>query len=560
MSSQGTLVVVDDTAETLSLLFRVLTQAGYQVRPSDSGELALAAVAASPPELILLDIRMPGLDGFEVCRRLKANEASRDIPVLFLSALGETAERVEGLRLGAVDFITKPFQAEELLARVRTHLEIRRLRARLQARVEGQEEDLRRVNTQLRKELAERERAETEKERLEAQYRQLQKADGLRRMAGGVAHHFNNRLHSVILNLDLARRALPPDTEVADFLTEAYQSTRSAADLSRQMVTYLGRTRCRRELLDLSEACRRSVPALQTAANSPGMLHVDLPVPGPAVEADASQVEQMLVHLVTNAREALGNRAGTIRLSVKQIPASDLPVLNRVPIEWSPHDADYACIEVADTGCGIAAADLDKIFDPFFSSKSQDRGLGLPVVLGIARAHFGAVAVRSQPGQGSLFQVLLPVSSAAQVSPDSQAPSRSNADVPVTLLLVDDDPLVRQSTADVLTHLRYRVLQAGDGVEGLEVFRKHRDQIRCVLCDLTLPRMDGWKTLTAMRQLAPRIPVILTSGYTEAEAMEGNHPQLPQSFLGKPYDVAALLEAVKHALSDGPPPGARQDC
>jgi DNA-binding response OmpR family regulator len=162
MNTKGTILVVDDTPVNLKLLVGTLTANGYQVLPADSGELALASVEARLPELILLDICMPGLDGFEVCRRLRARAESRDIPVMFISATRESAERVEGLRLGAVDFITKPLQREELLARVQTHLELRRLRVRLEQQADG----LRQVNEQLQTELAERKRTEVERDQL----------------------------------------------------------------------------------------------------------------------------------------------------------------------------------------------------------------------------------------------------------------------------------------------------------------------------------------------------------------------------------------------------------
>ena len=162
MTAKGTILVVDDSPVNLKLLVHTLTTNGYQVLSADSGERALAAVSAGLPELILLDIRMPGLDGFEVCRRLRAQEGSRDIPVVFISASGERAERVEGLKLGAVDFITKPVQREELLARVQTHLELRRLRVRLEQQADG----LRQANEQLQRDIIERKRAEAERDQL----------------------------------------------------------------------------------------------------------------------------------------------------------------------------------------------------------------------------------------------------------------------------------------------------------------------------------------------------------------------------------------------------------
>jgi two-component system cell cycle sensor histidine kinase/response regulator CckA len=208
-------------------------------------------------------------------------------------------------------------------------------------------------------------------------------------------------------------------------------------------------------------------------------------------------------------------------------------------------------MEVVDEGSGIAANDIEELFDPFFSSKFTGRGLGLSVVLGIVRAHEGAVTVDTAPGRGSTFRVFLPVSAEKVIRQPDQAAQSPEIDGGGTVLLVEDEPMVRKLGQSALTSLGFEVLLAKDGVEAVEVFRQHRDEVRCVLCDLTMPRMNGWETLAALRKLAPGLPVILASGYDKADVMVGNHPELPQAFLSKPYQLQELRDAIGCALQHG---------
>jgi len=208
-------------------------------------------------------------------------------------------------------------------------------------------------------------------------------------------------------------------------------------------------------------------------------------------------------------------------------------------------------MEVVDAGSGIADEDIERLFDPFFSSKFTGRGLGLSVVLGIAQSHGGAVTVETAPGRGSTFRVFLPLSAERVIRQPDQAAQSLEIDGGGTVLLVDDEPMVRKVGEGALTRLGFAVLLAKDGVEAVEVFRQHRDEVRCVLCDLTMPRMNGWETLTALRKLAPGLPVILASGYDRAYVMAGDHPELPQAFLSKPYQLQGLRDAIGRALVHG---------
>ncbi len=396
--------------------------------------------------------------------------------------------------------------------------------------------------------ITERKQAEAEKEKLEAQNRQLQKSESLGRMARAIAHHFNNQLQAVMMNLEMAMDDLPGNAGPVGNLTQAMQSARKAAEVSSLMLTYLGQTLCKHEPLDLSEACQRHLLMLRAVMPQRVVLETDLPPGGPTISANVNQIQQVLTNLVTNAWEASGDGRCAIRLTVKTVTAADIPAANRFPTDWQPQDNAYASLEVADAGCGIADNDIETLFDPFFSTKFTGRGLGLAVVLGIVRAHHGVITVASEPGRGSVFQVFLPLSAEAvsqKPVPVAHAPKTAGGG---TMLVVEDELVVRKVVMLALQRLGFAVLEAADGVEAVEVFRQHRDEISCVLCDLSMPRMDGWETLTALRQLTPGIPVILASGYSETEVMERDHLELPQAFLSKPYQIQALGDAIRRAL------------
>jgi signal transduction histidine kinase/ActR/RegA family two-component response regulator len=397
--------------------------------------------------------------------------------------------------------------------------------------------------------------AEVEKEKLAVLNRQLEKTESLGRMAGAIAHHFNNQLQAVMLNLEMATINPPRTVGPVEGLSAAMLSARKAAEVSTLMLTYLGHGQGKHEPLDLAEVCLRSLPLLRAAMPQSVALESDLPSPGPGVSADSDQLQQILTNLVTNAWEASDRGRGPIRLSVKTVAAADISrsAGSRFPIDWQPQASAsaYAFLEVADSGCGIAAKEIEKLFDPFFTTKFTGRGLGLSVVLGIARSHGGFVTVESESGRGSTFRVFFPVSAEAVPRKPAQAsvgPISKNIRPSATVLVVEDEPVVRTTLARVLESSGFTVLEAEDGVVAVEIFCQHRDEIGCVLCDLTMPRMNGWETLTALRQLMPGIGVILASGYSEAQAMEGDHPERPQVFLHKPYEVKALLNAIHQIL------------
>jgi CheY-like chemotaxis protein len=275
-----------------------------------------------------------------------------------------------------------------------------------------------------------------------------------------------------------------------------------------------------------------------------------LPASGPIVCANAGQIQQILTSLLTNAQEATGESQGVINLTLKTVTLTDIPASKRFPVDWQTKESTYACLEVADAGSGIADRDIEKLFDPFFTTKFTGRGMGLSVVLGIVQAHGGGVTVESKSGQGSVFRVFLPVSTEEVLcQPEKMVPAPRSADSG-TVLLIEDEEQVRNMAQKMLIRLGYKVVEAKDGVEAMAIFKMHQDEIRCVLSDLTMPRMNGWDTLAALRNISPNIPVILSSGYDEAQVMAGEHPDQPSAFLGKPYQLKGLRETINRVLTD----------
>lgn len=270
-------------------------------------------------------------------------------------------------------------------------------------------ENLRQSNEALAREIRERKQAEDEKEKLEAQNRQLQKAESLGRMAGAIAHTLNNKLSAVIGNLELALMDLPEGAESTQSLTAGMHVAKKTAEISAQMLTYLGQTHGKREPLDLSATCLRCLPVLQAVMPKNVSLETQLPTPGPEIFADVDQIQQILTNLMTNAWEAVGEDQGIITLAVSTVSPVIIASTHCYPVDWKPLNQVHACLQLMDTGCGISEKDFQSLFDPYFSHKFTGRGLGLAVVLGIVRAHGGGVTVESKPGRGSTFRVYLPM-------------------------------------------------------------------------------------------------------------------------------------------------------
>ena len=260
--------------------------------------------------------------------------------------------------------------------------------------------------------ITERRQLEKQQQRLQTQVNQLAKAESLGRMAGAIAHNFNNMLAVVLGNLEILSDTIV-DGQEAKCLRDSVQAAWKASELSRAMLTYLGSSAGEKKTLDLARLCARQVTWLMRAKPDQIATITDLPEEGPSVLSSHEAVEQILSSLLVNAWEAIGEEAGTVRVSVYAVGPGKIAGRHRYPLDWRPKESSYACIEVTDDGCGIAKGDMEKLFDPFFTTKFTGRGMGLSVVLGIVRAHDGVVVVSSRIGIGTTLRVYLPEYSVA---------------------------------------------------------------------------------------------------------------------------------------------------
>jgi len=389
----------------------------------------------------------------------------------------------------------------------------------------------------------------TEKKKIDRQLSQVQKAKSLGRMAGAVAHHFNNQLSVVMGNLELVLDDLPDDAEDREVLLQAFEAANKAADQSREMLRYIGHISGNKTTIDMSDVCRQSLPLLQSTVTKGVLSNVDFPDSGPFIHADAGQIQQVLTNLFTNAQESLPENQGKIGLMIKTVSNDDISTSNRFPLDWQPQDIPYACLEISDTGCGISRKDIGKLFDPYFSTKFTGRGMGLSVIIGILKTHGGCITVDSEPGRGSVFRAYLPVKTEIKsVKHEKVTTPKGSFKNGSKVLLIEDDASVRNMAKAMITRLGYAVIEAQDGIEAVRLFQEHQNEIGCVISDLTMPRMNGWETLTELRRMEADVPVILASGYDKESVMAGDHPELPQAFLNKPYSMGALKEVLMKVI------------
>ncbi|MCP4750512.1 MAG: response regulator [Proteobacteria bacterium] len=393
-----------------------------------------------------------------------------------------------------------------------------------------------------------RKRAQEDKLALERRLQRVEKDESLSRMASAVAHHFNNMLAVTIGNLEMAMENLPLGTDLAESLDEAQKAARSAAEMSGLMLTFLGQSWGKPKLLDLSDFCRRQLTRLRAAMPPDVHLETELLSPGPVINADPAQLRQVLSALFTNAWEAMNGSAGEVRVSVDTVEAADIPGGRRFPVKWAPSAGARARLAISDTGRGMDAETVNRIFDPFYTDKFTGRGLGLAVTLGIVKGCNGAITVESEPDRGSTFQVFLPLSGERVPRPEGAKAIETQYIAGETVLLVENNEAVRNMAKVMLERIGFKILTARDGPEAVEIFRENREDIRLVISDLSMPGMDGWETLDLLRSIRPDIPVILVSDNDEALVMAEDHPEQPQAFMHKPFRMKTLKEILGRVL------------
>ncbi|HXS97053.1 MAG TPA: response regulator [Candidatus Limnocylindrales bacterium] len=605
MEEKRTILVVDDNHGSRYAMTRILETSNFAVKEADTGKEALRIARAEMPDLVVLDVHLPDIDGFEVCRILKAEPDTSRIPVLHITAShANGADMVRGLENGAESYLTEPVEPEVVVATIRTILRsrsfeeaarsmaiewqstfdaitdgvavvgldgrIQRFNATMARLLRRQQEELAgavcyqlwgtlpaekqpffRALTSKRRESIEleydsrllsvtvdpvlNENGEptgavhivsdiSEKRRLEEQFRESQKFETIGTLAAGVAHDFNNLLTSIMGNASLILTELPEESPIRGKLTDVVAASERAAHLTKQLLAYSGKGRHMMQKLDLSNLVERTRGLVEASVPKKVQLELNLAHDLPRIDGDFNQLQQVVLNLVSNAAEAIGDESGVVTLATGALEGQ-------------------VYVEVRDTGCGMDSDTKTRIFDPFFTTKFTGRGLGLAAVAGIARGHQASIHVTSAPGQGSAFRILFPAELAGRTKPAAEAPVAGNG----TVLVVDDEEMVRRIAQATLEIRGYKVLLANNGLDAINQARRH-PEISLVLLDLTMPVMGGEEAIDQILEVRPNVKVVVSTGYDQREAFVRFNRKQVAGFLQKPYTSRQLGEKIDSVL------------
>jgi len=665
-----TVLIIDDNVNNLATLSDYLAEYDFEVLVAPNGEQGLLRVQLVKPDLILLDIVMPGMDGFETCRRLKANPDTQAIPVIFLTALTETEHKIKGFELGAVDYITKPLQREEVLARVFTHLRLHVMTERLEQTVQVRTAELRQTNRWLQQEVAERKRAEaalreneakyrhlveyandgilivqdgriaygnryltqlcdftleealgrpftefvapdevsklvdyyrrrmagevipqvyesairhrdgrsidvelnislttyqgqpaaqvivrdittrkqaeTERTRLLAQIQQQDRLAAIGQLAAGIVHDFNNIMATITLYAQMTARTPSIPAPIRERMLTINQQAQHATNLIRQILDFSRKAEIESRIVDLLPFLIQQVQLFKRTL--PENIDITLiSAPGAyRVNADPTSIQQMLMNLVVNARDAMpGGGELQLRLAHCHVADGDTPPVSQLSV------GDWIRFDISDSGIGMPEEVRAHLFEPFFTTKplGKGTGLGLAQVRSIVTAHHGEITVTSEVGRGTTFTFYLPaLASSAEESLPATEPSLTQGKGAL-ILVVEDDPSARRALVESLEFLDYRTLEAVNGEDALAVLTQHGADIALILTDVVMPSMGGIALVEALRKRQWDKPVLLVTGHPLRDELATLQPIFPVDWISKPPTVDMLVTKVARSLS-----------
>jgi two-component system, cell cycle sensor histidine kinase and response regulator CckA len=675
------ILIVDDVQDNLTSLKAVIVDAfpGTTVLTALSGARGIELALEEDPDVILLDIVMPGMDGFEVCRRLKADERLLHIPVVFLTARQTDREsRIKALEFGAEAFLSKPLDESELTAQIQAMIKIkaaavaqRQEKERLAAMVVERTRELDRELVEHRKaeealreseeryrtlmenvpaiiyrfstkrggrfyspqvesvfgyplqafydnpmlwldsihpddvnevvnlfsafdsdgengfdieyrvrsrsgawvwlndrsvqrvrindevvidgiaqDITARKKAEEERLEIERQFQQAQKLESLGVLAGGIAHDFNNILTIIQGYCFMARKAAGPETGCETHIQHIEDAADRATQLCLQMLAYAGKGTLVQSQVNLQLLLKDMLKMLRSAIPTNVSIELDLVSGQPHITGDPAQIQQIVMNLIINAADAIGDNNGTIRVALAiiedHVVQSERDYFgNVIPC------GRYASLEVSDSGCGMDDEIQRRIFEPFFTTKFTGRGLGMSAILGIIKAHNGVLQLSSRPGIGTNFRIYFPLSTfSCSAVPAQAAKSVPSAKSAGTVLLVDDDKALRIVGSSMLKAIGYSTLTASNGREALDIFRERGSDIDLVLMDMVMPEMGGVEAYHELRQVSPSIPVVICSGYNVDEFSIDIDNDKNAGSIQKPYRPDQLREVLKKMLGD----------
>ena len=646
-TDKGIILIIDDTPTNLEILLDFLEDYGYKVVVSEDGESAIEMAEYAPPDLILLDIVMPGIDGFETCRRLKANQVTQDIPIIFMTALADNVDKVKGLNLGAVDYITKPLEHEEVLARINIHLRLQNLtkelieqNVRLEEEIQQHKQAQQKISEQaalldiatdaifvqdlsnnivfwnkgaerlygweaneaigknvlelLYKEISPEIQEPlqnitytgdwlgelsqvtkdgknltvtsrwtkvldcngqlksilvvntdiTEKKLLESQFLRAQRMESLGVLAGGIAHDLNNVLTPILMAVQLLETKLN-DSQSQQWLQILENNVNRGADLIKQVLSFAKGISGERTTIQISHLIQEIKQLASETFPKSIRINTNIKSDLKTVLGDATQLHQVLLNLVVNARDAMP-QGGVLKIEANNIYIDE----DYARVNIDSKVGDYILISVSDTGIGIERNILERIFEPFFTTKELGKGtgLGLSTVVGIVKSHGGFINVYSEVGKGTEFRIYLLSSEVIEINQSLNSTNLLNQGRGQLILVAEDEEPIRNITKTILEIYGYTVITAADGAEAIVLYRQYQSEIKVVILDMMMPYMDGSAAIRVLEQINPEVKIIAVSGLASNEAMTEINSYCVKTFLPKPYTSIEVLNRLQMVI------------
>ena len=516
------ILLVEDNPHDATAFRRAFRGSGLEVRIDHElrAEPALARLTTDPSvwDLVVTDYKLPGMSGMELCRTLM--DRNTPLPLVLLTGGGTESLAVEAIKAGVEDYLIKDDQMGylELLPAVLPEV-------------------VRKHREHLAYELAER--------KLDEQMRHNQKMSAIATLAAGISHNFNNILSIVSGNVELLKMDIADDDQLSGYIEPIFSSVRRMAGLTDQLLAFAQKGKYRPRHFDMSEFVSGTLPFILPSIGPDIRVSSELGTDLPPVEADMSQLQMVLSAVVTNAVESFNERGGRITIGTEALPAGET-----VPAHVPAWPGNYVRLTVTDTGGGMEPEILEKIFEPFFTTHFQGRGLGMAAAYGIIQNHGGWIDVDSTPGAGTTVRIYLPA--AAPTVPEAAAPPADDAlsRGSGTLLLIEDEEMVRSLTREMLRRMGYRVIEASTGLDGINAVREKGDRIDLVILDIGLPDMRGDQVHRLIQEIAPEMKVLVSSGYSATEVVE-EMKIAAADFIQKPYSFSLLSEKLKRILNPG---------
>jgi len=502
------ILIVDDDEVMLRLLTHDIKEFGFSIATANNGEQALNILKNDTFDIIVSDILMPEIEGVTLCRKIRRDPQLEYLYIIIITTLNEEENIVQALNAGANDYITKPYIKRILEAKIKSGARLISLQNRL---------------------------------------RQAEKMEVVGRLAGGIAHDFNNRLAAIMGYSELLSEKLAGNLELSEYSTKILHCVRRSADMVRQLLAFARKGKYTAVAVDLHAIIDTVYDLLSHSLSKDIVLKRQFNAHNSVITGDSTQLESVFLNLAINARDAMPN-GGILTVTTENIKITDY---DRKKYSCSLKTGKYIKISVIDTGTGIEPKVKKHLFEPFFTTKTKDKGtgMGLAAVYGTVKSHKGSIDVISEKGKGATFTLLLPVADVLIKKPEMDIPFIQYPSLATSnILIVDDEEFVRDMTSDLLSSDGYLVSTCQDGEAAVKCFNEKKGMFDLIILDMIMPKMDGYKTFNALREINPSLPIILSSGYCKKKDIDTLLKKGSTAFLQKPFAVKDLKQKVIEML------------